>query len=367
MRQCVSQGMVKRQTSFTFASRSMPTHPDTLLRQWHMLRLLPRQPFKISVPEIRGRLALAGFAVTVRTVQRDLVELSSVFPLVVDDRAKPFGWSWLREAPSFDLPGLALPEALTLGLVEQHLRYYLPSETLDYLQPFFRAAKLTLSGSDAAKKTANWLDKVRAVPPAQPLLPAHVDAVVQRTVYEALLEERQLHVQYMRKGEREAVEYRVHPLAVVQRGPVLYLICTLKDYQDLRLLTVHRIQSAQLLDEPVIRPAAFSVDAAIHAGLLGFHIGRPIEVELYFQPEAGEHLYETPLADHQRLEPMPDGRLRLTASVPDTRELRWWLLGLGAGVEVNKPAELRDYILQSVRGMRALYEVNLPDVEKPSS
>lgn len=32
--------------------------------------------------------------------------LSMHFPLVADERSKPFAWSWDRDAESFDLPGM---------------------------------------------------------------------------------------------------------------------------------------------------------------------------------------------------------------------------------------------------------------------
>ena len=99
----------------------MPTNQDTLIRQWHMLRLVPRYPQKATVQFIRSALQGDGFEVTERTVQRDLNELSVVFPLSVDDREKPYGWSWQKDAPSFNLPGLTVPESLTLTLAEQHL------------------------------------------------------------------------------------------------------------------------------------------------------------------------------------------------------------------------------------------------------
>src|SRR5687768_2309629 len=98
----------------------------TLLRQWTMLRLIPRSPARIAVKDLQEQLRDADFLVTRRTVQRDLADLSTVFPLVSDDREKPYGWSWQREASSFDLPGLSVPDALTLTLVEQHLRHQLP-------------------------------------------------------------------------------------------------------------------------------------------------------------------------------------------------------------------------------------------------
>jgi len=53
---------------------------DTLMRQWQMLRLIPRQPSKISTTELMHRLADEGFTTTQRTLQRNLTRLSTVHP-----------------------------------------------------------------------------------------------------------------------------------------------------------------------------------------------------------------------------------------------------------------------------------------------
>ena len=70
-----------------------------------------------------------------------------------------------------------------------------------------------------------------------------------------------------------------------------------------------------------------------------------------FRRQAGEHLYETPLCIDQELECTNDGRIALTATVPNTRGLLWWLLGFGDGVEVLEPAELREEIAEMARKM----------------
>ena len=144
----------------------MATNQQSLLRQWHMLRMVPRAPQKVSARELCERLCAAGFAVVKRTVERDLKELSDVFPIVADSRDKPYGWSWLREASSFDLPGLTLPEALTLSLVEQHLQHQLPPNAVDALRPHFQSAARTLAAVDDAAPPRAWLGKVRSVRPS---------------------------------------------------------------------------------------------------------------------------------------------------------------------------------------------------------
>jgi predicted DNA-binding transcriptional regulator YafY len=334
----------------------MATNQQTLLRQWHMLRLVPRFPGKITAQQIKTHLADEEFDVTERTIQRDLNELSQVFPLTVDDRDKPFGWSWQQHGANFDLPRLEIPEALTLLLVEQHLRNFLPPTTLDHLKPYFQAAAKTLDLVCRGAGAKAWLNKIRAVPAMQPLTPPALSDEVQRIVYEALLLDRQLNVVYRKRTDPEPQTYSVQPLAVVQRGPVLYLICTILEYTDVRLLAIHRIQSAEITDRPVRPPKGFSVDSEIAAGIMGFGGASEIRLEAAFDRERAEHLRETPLNASQRLEDLDDGRVNLSAAVIDTSELRWWLLAFGEGVEVIAPPALRKAIAESTRKAAAQYQ-----------
>lgn len=319
----------------------MATNQDTLIRQWHMLRLVPRYPQKATVQHVRGALQDEGFEVTERTVQRDLNELSLVFPLTVDDREKPYGWSWQKDAPSFNLPGLTVPEALTLSLAEQHLITLLPVSMMHQLKPYFSAAHKRLDAEPQPHRGRSWLEKVRTVPPTQPLIPPKVLPNVQAIISEALLHERQAEIQYLKRGEKKEATYRIHPLALVQRGPMLYLYCRLFDYEDARILAMNRITAATLLREAAIYPKNFSLDEKVDAGIWGFGGGEQISVELIFEQGYGDHLLESSLSKDQHIEEMAGGKLRVSATVANTPQLRWWLMGFGAGVEVILPAHLR--------------------------
>jgi predicted DNA-binding transcriptional regulator YafY len=331
-------------------------HPDTLLRQWQMLRIIPRYPHKITAKSLHEKLKLEQFDVTKRTVERDLLSLSEMFPLVSDERDKPYGWSWSKDAPLFNLPGLSHNEALTLTMVEQHLNSLLPASTLSQLQHYFKTAKQHLSNIPQNERTRSWLNKVRTVPTWQPLLPPTIKPSVQYTVYEALLADKQLEIKYLKRGEDKTVEYRIHPLAVVQRGGITYLYCRVFDYADLRILALHRIHSAIMLEEAANIPAGFSIDKEISLGKFGFGEGNQIQLEAIFYHGSGEHLFETALSSDQTLTEKADGSLKLIATVADTPQLVWWLLGFGDGVEVLKPAALRQSIAETISKMQATYK-----------
>ena len=333
----------------------MAKHQDSLFRQWHMLRLVPRHPQKVTAQTLRQTLRGQGFEVTERTVQRDLNELSAIFPLMADDREKPFGWSWQKDAQSFDLPGLTIPEALTLMLAEQHLSGLLPTSVVGQLKPYFDAARHRLDEEPRPRHGRSWLDKVRTVPPSQPLVAPETDPVAHQVISDALLHEKQVKIIYRKPGSKTTVEYTIHPLALVQRGTVIYLHSRIFDYPDTRILALHRIQSATLLEDDVVYPDGYQIDETIKAGVWGFGGEGIALVELIFKPGYGDHLYETPLAANQKIRTFDDGRIQVKAKVALTSQLRWWLLGFGDGVEVVAPAALREKIVSIVDGLVRTY------------
>ena len=66
---------------------------DAVLRQLKLLEFLPRQPRKISPNQIRDLLLDSGFDVSIRTIQRDLKNLSSILPLICIDFLVTDLWS----------------------------------------------------------------------------------------------------------------------------------------------------------------------------------------------------------------------------------------------------------------------------------
>lgn len=318
----------------------MSSAKETLHRQWLMLQWIPRFPQRTTARELAERLAAEGYEVSKRTVERDLESLSAAFPLLADEREKPFGWSWQREAPAFSLPGMSPLQAMVLQLAHSHLVGLLPSHLMDQLAPYFDQASQTLS-QVPNRGLANWNDKVATIAPNQPLLPPDVDEAVLATVHLALQQDRQLGIQYRARGVGEARTHRIHPLGLVQRGPVTYLICRFAKHEDIASLPVHRMLSAEPLDEPAERPAGFNLHDYVQGGAMGFFDRGPIRLVLRMQAAAAEHLRETRLSEDQVITPDADPDwVVISATVHYTSQLVWWVTSFGDQVELVEPEEL---------------------------
>jgi predicted DNA-binding transcriptional regulator YafY len=328
---------------------------DTLRRQWQLLRLLPRYPQKITASNLQGRLANDGHKTTKRSVERDLQSLSEIFPIAVDDREKPYGWSWLKNAPILDVPGLTMPQAVTFALIQRYLSPLLPGSLINEITPYFKAAEQQLTALPKRRGVPSWTDKIRVVLPMQELLAPKINPVVQATVYEALLQDRQVNLVYHKRGAEGPSEYTTHPLGLVQRGPVIYLVCTIFRYDDIRLLPLHRMLSAQILDEPSRRPQEFDLDSYIARGELNFGTGEQVRLEALFTTGAAAHFDETPLSSDQVIAPAMEGWVRVKATVNDTPQLVWWLTAFTDQVEVLKPVRLRKEMADSAAAVSRLY------------
>jgi predicted DNA-binding transcriptional regulator YafY len=311
---------------------------DTLLRQWTMLRLIPRAPRKIDTADLERLLLAEGFEVNRRSIQRDLNTLSTRFPLLCDMREKPYGWCWDAHAV-LDVPGMDPTTALTFALAERFLNHVLPPSTLRRMEPHFRQARALLDHVDHPGM-AQWPEKVRILPRGLKLLAPEIDQGVLDTVYEALLRERRFSARY-RPTEAAETTYEVNPLGLVLRDAVTYLVCTLWRYEDVLQFALHRMQAAEILDQPATRPEGFDLDAYIAAGHFASpYSAEPVRLEALFDADAAYHLRETRLSEDQALFDRPDGRVLVRATVADTGELRWWLLGFGEAVEVLSPKDL---------------------------
>jgi predicted DNA-binding transcriptional regulator YafY len=330
---------------------------DRLFRHLALLRLIPRAPRAISTNELLQRLKAENFDIDQRTLQRDLIgRLALDFPLLCDERQRPYLWSFPKDTPQFDFPALDTPTALAFVLAESHLSKLLPPSVLNLLLPHFDLARRQLQGLEH-NRLAHWARRVRALPNGKALQPADVDAAIWSQVATALLEARQLEIIYLSRSKGGCKTLRIHPAGMVSRHSVSYLIGTVDGYTDVRQFALHRIQQAACLDAPSSVQRDFEIDHYILSG--GFNSPGPTrqhELLADVSPQIAWLLNETPLATEQSLELLPDSDWqRLRARVPDDQETLWWVFGLGENIRLHEPKSWAEIIKAKLIKTDALY------------
>ena len=329
---------------------------ETSIRLIKLLRYIPKYPAKRSLENFRDYLQSQDYEVTDRTIQRDLLKLEKYFPLMCDDRNAPYGWSWQKDSKESDLAAMDKMEALSLSLAKKFLEPLMPVENYDRINNLFDRANNILESSEKSQ-LRRWRDRVRVLPQSQKLIPPVVKQEIQASIYDALLNEQQLEVQYLKANSEIAEKRIVNPLGVVLRGIVHRLICTMDpDFKNIRHLPLHRFKWARANDEPCIEPENFDIDDYLEKESLSLlRTEKKIRVELLFDATTGFHLSETPLSQDQKFYERDDGKVKIVSSIADTEQLRWWILGFGENVEVLKPKSLRDEFKERSRSLNRLY------------
>lgn len=325
-----------------------------IARQWELLKLLPTKGVGITAAMITYRLKEQGFDVSKRTVERDLKELSCQFGLYCNDKSKPYGWRWMDNA-DFTIPGLSLTDCVSLVVIEEIIRPLLPVPMLRSLQPRFRHAKEKLHELSGENQVARWPDKVQVRNPAMPLLSPAIDERVSDVMHQAILEEKVVTVTYQAVDSAEPKEITLHPLGLVQRGLVSYIVATAFEYTDVRLYAMHRIVEAKQEEASVKKISGFSLQDYVESGAAEFGSGEAVAFKARIHRDIAHLLLETPLSEDMVISGQGEWAI-VQATVKDSWQFRWWLLSKGALLEVIEPLEIRDAIGKDI-SMAAEYYI----------
>lgn len=332
---------------------SAKTH-SALNRQWELLQQLPKRAPGITVTELLARLTSAGYNISRRSVERDLRDLSLVFPLQCNDSGTPFGWYW-KPGVSVELQGITLTEAVSLALVEDAVRPLLPGSMLSVLEPRFEHARRKLKGLGDGTPAARWPDKVASVRPDFNLRAPEIQAEQLEALQHALISERQVRCQYYSAHFDKLSELTLNPLAIVQRGLITYLIATAEPYTDVRQFAVHRFRTTTVLDSSCQGLESFELQAYLASDALQFGTPEKIRLQAWVSERQARLIRETPLSTDMLLEPLEQG-FQLSATVTNSWQLHWWILSLGDAFVVREPAALREQIADTLRRAAKAYD-----------
>jgi predicted DNA-binding transcriptional regulator YafY len=306
--------------------------------------------------QARGRMtaeALASeFEVSVRTIYRDVDQLSAADVPIYADRG-PSGGFQLLDGYRTKLTGLSPAEAETLSLAG------LPGPAAQLgLADLLTAAQLKLSAALPERARANagrvgarfHLDPVGWFRNAE-------DARLLPTIANAVWNEKCLDARYRRA--EGAVERRLQPLGLVLKAGVWYLVAQVGDQP--RTYRVSNIIDLAATDESFKRPKDFD--------LTRFWVtsSRTFETSVYHSSAtlrvtargfAKLDMFGSLVAraaTETATPPDVDGWLSVTIPIESIERAASNLIALGADAEVVEPSELRERLVTTVQELVRLY------------
>lgn len=328
---------------------------ETLYRRWLILKMIPRHGCSITTGQIAERLGGEIDARTVRSIQRDLVELERHFPLTFRQEGRTFHWCW-QEGWQLTLPVMDPHTALTFHLVREYFTSMLPTTSVRFLELFFKIADEVLAENNDLTVT-HWPEKVRVVTRGIKMDPPPSKDGVTETVYEAVLKGKRIKACYRKRDNEMAEELpELHPLGLIFVDSLIYLIATVDDNLNPNQFLLHRLEDVVLSETMAIIPEGFTLQGYIESGGFSFPVTKEtIRLKALFERNAAAHLHESPLTGTVSLKDYDEERVLLEAEVLVDRQLRCWLRGFGAQVEVLAPEGLREEFRVTVERLKKMY------------
>ena len=307
--------------------------------------------------QTRGRMtaeALAAeFEVSVRTIYRDIDQLSAADVPVYADRG-PSGGFELLDGYRTKLTGLSPAEAETLFLAG------LPGPAAELgLADVMTTAQLKLTAAlpEGARATANRVSARFHLDPVGWFRSAD-DARLLPIIAKAVWDATELAIRYRRHDA--IVSRTVQPLGLVLKGGLWYLVAQVGE--QMRTYRAANIVELTATDAPFQRPKDFNLErfwsTATHAFEIGLYRGK---ATLRLSPQGMSLLHHlgsavTQAAAETASAADEKGWVTVTVPIESTDQAAAELFRLGTEAEVLEPAALRRAIAAKARALSKLYD-----------
>lgn len=320
-----------------------------LLRQWKILQLLETSRIGVTLAEL-----VQEAEVSEKTIRRDLKVLQSVFD--IQDVSGPAGRRWKMDSLS-DQMGFTLTELMSIYLSQQFLeplagtpfwqgnrRVFqriqgsLGEAGVRYLGRLSACVLSTNVGAGSYEHRGDLIDE---------LMVAIEDRNVTLIVYRSM-------------QSTEPVEQEVYPLGLIHHRGRLYLIAWSSRREEVRNFKVDRIEEVESQKLRFAIPQDFDLSDWLAKSFGVWRSGREDlqVIRVRFAPQSARYVLESKWHESQTFESQPDGSVVAEFHLPDTTEIKRWIMSFGPNAEVLGPEGLQKDIIADLREMILHLEVN---------
>ena len=298
---------------------------------------------------LTARTLAERLEVSERTILRDMEALGAAGVPVTAERGAGGGWELVQGYRS-DLTGLNAAETQALFLIRSsRLLADLGMGRAADAALIKMLASLPVRSRRDVEYTrqrlhidgAGWYQSGEAFP----LLPA---------LQEAVWSEQQVQMEYQ-KANGSTVERLVHPLGLVAKGSIWYLVAGAE--AGLRSYRVSRVRAACVTETPCVRPPGFDLAAFWERSVAGLKASVPrYPATLRVAPDllARMQRFRTPRIERED-GPDAQGWATLSVMFEVEEEACGFILRQGASAEVLEPAALRARVRQVAESIVAVY------------
>lgn len=318
-----------------------------LQRQWNLLRFLESARHGCTLQQM---VQLTD--VSAKTVRRDLNTLESIFQIESFTRNGHRIWKMppLSEHLNFNLTELLAMhisqqflEALAGTVfwegnrsVFQKVQNAIGEPGIRYLKKLSAGLQTTNIGAGNYSQRSDLIDQ---------LMIAIEDRLVTLIVYQSM-------------QATEPVEQEIYPLGMVHHRGSLYLIAWSSRREEVRNFKVDRIDEVDVQSLKYITPENFDLSDWLSKSFGVYRSGSEgkINIRVHFEKAAARYVQESTWHESQKFEPAADGTVIATFRLPDTQEIKRWIMSFGPNATALEPATLVQEIANDLTIMQQAYK-----------
>ncbi|MFM5465010.1 helix-turn-helix transcriptional regulator [Aeromonas simiae] len=314
-----------------------------LLRQLTLARCIPHRPYKLTASQLQAKLEEEGIRVSLRTVQRDLEEMSGMglFDLTSDERSKPHGWCFERNGLSDFANIMPLSLAVALKTWSDQASQLLPASVLTELNPLVDKASQVIRDSQS-EPARRWLESVHQSP--RPFA-GNPDIRRSTLIRDALWRGRKFSADVQRVIKERTVWLRydlINPLGILnqEEGPVL--LCTLSELDPkVYGIPFEHIRELELTNHSTTQPKDFNIQKMVREH--GYQEDGQSTIRFVGRIDTNSRaLQESEIPGrNQRMTRYDKRSVVVETEVADTPEFLSWLHNIDGHIEVLAPESLK--------------------------
>ena len=176
-------------------------------------------------------------------------------------------------------------------------------------------------------------------------------------VIEGAIEEKEsLLVTYYSLSSNQEMQRKIDPYYLEIRNGACYLIAYCHSRKEVRIFRIDRIREVKTTGELFEIQEDFCKDRYLRNVWGVERSEEEKRVVLIFSGKAARLVREKIWHPSQEIIDLPGDKIRFEITTGSMEEIKRWALGFGAEVEVDRPFELKEAVIEEIEKMKKIYD-----------
>lgn len=324
-------------------------------RQLYILSLLSWYQEGVTVRELHSRLRNDGIDVSLRTVRRDLDDLTLAnLPIYEEKKGKSIRYL-LNKMELHPVP-FSIDELIGLYFLKELLS---PVSSLPVIQNAYNLIFKSIEGLPQLDR--KFILNLRKHFKVDYLLMAPEESVSEKTLKtlnQAILDARVISGRYYSFYSDAVTDREIEPYHIIIKNRHYYLIGYCRERGEVRDFRISRFLRVALTPESFKKTGSFSYTDYIRHSWDIIKGKEIYDMKVKFTPQKARFVKEYHHYQADQLKELPDGSLLFCRRVAGLEEVIPWVLGFGGGAEVLSPPELKEAVLNHLKQMQSTYSIS---------